>query len=667
MKNYHYMGIDTGGTFTDFVLLSGEAISIHKVLSTPDDPSRAIMQGIDELGLSEEASKGRLVIVHGSTVATNAALERKGVKTVYIANKGLKDVLTLARQNRAQLYNLTPESVEPPVPESLCLEVDCRLDFEGKEIKPLEDHDIQQLVSDIKALNPEAVAINLLFSFLDDDHEKRIEAELADSFFVSRSSFVLPEYKEYERGIATWLNAWLGPKVDHYLGQLVSELNGCSVSMMQSSGGTIEVAQASKRTVNLLLSGPAGGLAATQFIGEMIGESRFITFDMGGTSTDVALIDGDIRLTNEGRIGHWPVAVPMVDMHTIGAGGGSLGWIDGGGMLQVGPESAGAAPGPACYGQGGTRPTVTDANLLLGKLRSEAFLGGSMSLDVGAAEKAVAPLAEEMGFTVKQTALGIISVANEHMNRALRAISIQRGYDPTQFRLCCFGGAGGLHVCALADAMSMKKAIVPVHGGVLSAFGMLVAPHERQLSHTHIKLLSDVDEAILLGSFEEMATKGRAELEQEGVAPENIEVKYSVDLRYLGQSFTLNLDWNSPALLEEAFHAQHNARYGHRMARQVEMVNLRVSVTSPGQQFNMCASSNGSGEAFDSVSIEGYEQPVPVYQREALVVGKALVGPLLIAEKVSTTMVERGWQVVCDTYGNLLLDRVDGQSCLGLD
>mgnify|MGYP000123789058 CR=1 FL=1 len=659
MKNYHYMGIDTGGTFTDFVLLSGEKISIHKVLSTPDDPSRAIMQGIDELGLSEEVLKGRLVIVHGSTVATNAALEKKGVKTVYVANKGLKDVLTLARQNRPQLYNLTPDPIEPPVPEALCLEVDCRLDFEGHEITALKDKDVEQLVADIKALNPESVAINLLFSFLDDRHEKRIEAELADLFFVSRSSFVLPEYKEYERGIATWLNAWLGPKVDHYLGQLVSELHGCSVSMMQSSGGTVDVAQAAKRTVNLLLSGPAGGLAATQFIGRMIGESRFITFDMGGTSTDVALIDGGIRLTNEGRIGLWPVAVPMVDMHTIGAGGGSLGWIDGGGMLQVGPESAGAAPGPACYGQGGIRPTVTDANLLLGKLRPEAFLGGSMSLDVRAAEKAITPLADEMNLTHQEAALGIISVANEHMNRALRAISIQRGYDPTQFRLCCFGGAGGLHVCALADAMSMKKAIVPVHGGVLSAFGMLVAPHERQLSHTNIQRLSDVDEDSLLSAFEGMAQKGRAELEQENVDPAEIVVKYSVDLRYLGQSFTLNLDWCSPLLLIEQFHDQHCARYGHRMDRQVEMVNLRVSVTSPGQRLSMRPPASGSGEPFDAVAIAGYEYPVPVYQRGALRVDQVLVGPLLITEKVSTTMVEKGWHVVCDSFGNLLLDRVE--------
>lgn len=659
-----FMGIDTGGTFTDFVLLSGEQISIHKVLSTPDDPSVAILQGIRELGLAEAAQQGRLVIVHGSTVATNAALERKGVKTVYVANKGLKDVLTLARQNRPELYNLTPDPIEPPVPEELCLEVDCRIDALGNELKSLQDKDIQRLVDAVQALNPESVAINLLFSFLDSRHEKRIEAAFAERYFVSRSSFVLPEYKEYERGIATWLNAWLGPKVDRYLERLVSELHGCSVAMMQSSGGTVDAAQASKRTVNLLLSGPAGGLAATRYIGEMIGESRFITFDMGGTSTDVALIDGDIRLTNEGRIGDWPVAVPMVDMHTIGAGGGSLGWVDGGGMLQVGPESAGAKPGPACYRAGGQRPTVTDANLLLGKLRPDAFLGGSMALDIGAAESAIRPLAEVMGMDVREAASGIIRVANEHMNRALRAISVQRGYDPSLFRLCCFGGAGGLHVCALADGMGMKKAIIPVYGGVLSAFGMLVAPHERQLSRSSIQLLSESDEASLIAAFDEMANRGRLELEAEGIDAADITVGYSVDLRYLGQSFTLNLAWSSPEQLIEQFHQQHKQRYGHGMKRPVEMVNLRVAVSAPGQHFDMPSPSEPSASDIERVVIEhvviaGYEERVPVYPRTELGVNKSYLGPLLIVEQVSTTMVEAGWQVTCDRFGNLLLDKIE--------
>ncbi len=654
---YSHLGIDTGGTFTDFVLLSNNKITIHKTLSTPDDPSRAILTGIKDMGLSKAVSNGQLVIVHGSTVATNAALERKGVKTVYVANKGLKDILTLARQTRTELYNLRPEPIAPPVPEALCLEVDCRVDASGNVLKSLNDQDLASLVEQISILKPESVAINLLFSFLDDTHEKKIESALPDALFVSRSSFVLPEYKEYERGIATWLNAWLGPKVDHYLSRLASELEGCSVSMMQSSGGTIAVDQAAKRTVNLLLSGPAGGLAATQFLGGLLDEDRFMTFDMGGTSTDVALLDGDIRLTNEGRIGPWPVAVPMVDMHTIGAGGGSLAWIDEGGMLQVGPESAGAYPGPACYGQGGLKPTVTDANVLLGRLRPNAFLGGGMALDITAAENAIKPLADAMGISILEAASGIITIANEHMNRALRTISIQRGYNPEHFRLCCFGGAGGLHVCALADSMGMSKAIVPIHGGVLSAFGMLVAPHERQLSKTAIQLLSDAEN--MMAIFDEMAEKGRRELVEENVSVADISVKYSVDLRYKGQSFTLNLPWGSLSDLARDFHALHLDRYGHDMDRAVEMVTLRVAVTSPGLSLVLQSPELGGQVFSEDACIYGYEQPVPVLYRTQLTEGEHVKGPLLIVEKVSTTMVELGWTVTCDRYGNLLIDRLD--------
>jgi len=654
---YSHLGIDTGGTFTDFVLLANNKITIHKTLSTPDDPSRAILMGINDMGLSDVVSNGQLVIVHGSTVATNAALERKGVKTVYVANKGLKDVLTLARQTRPELYNLRPEPIAPPVPEALCLEVDCRVDASGNVLKSLTNEGLACLVEQINVLKPESVAINLLFSFLDDEHEKKIESALPEALFVARSSFVLPEYKEYERGIATWLNAWLGPKVDHYLSRLAVELEGCSVSMMQSSGGTIAVSQAAKRTVNLLLSGPAGGLAATQYLGRLLGEERFMTFDMGGTSTDVALLDGDIRLTNEGRIGPWPVAVPMVDMHTIGAGGGSLAWIDEGGMLQVGPESAGAFPGPACYGQGGLKPTVTDANVILGRLRPKAFLGGGMALDVAAAEKAIKPLADTMGLSIIETAFGIITIANEHMTRALRTISIQRGYNPEHFRLCCFGGAGGLHVCALADSMGMNKAVVPIHGGVLSAFGMLVAPHERQFSKTHIKLLADAED--MMGVFDEMAEKGRKELVDENVAVRDISVKYSVDLRYKGQSFTLNLPWESVRDLTRNFHALHKARYGHEMDRPVEMVTLRVAVTSPGLPLVLQAPESDNLGFSENASIYGYKQPVPVCYRTQLKVGESITGPLLIVEKVSTTMVELGWTVTCDQYGNLLIDRLD--------
>ena len=355
------LGVDTGGTFTDFVLLDDSRLRIHKVLSTPDAPEQAILQGIDELGIGAVAAAGQLVVIHGSTVATNAALEGKGVRTVFITNRGFADMLSIGRQARSELYQLQPALTAPPVPADLCLETGGRMTPGGDELVPLGRADLESLRAQIEALQPEAVAINLLYAFVDDRYERAIEASLPAGLFCSRSSEVLPEHGEYERGIATWLNASLGPLMASYLQRLQQALAPGPVTIMQSSGGTIALEQAARRAVNLLLSGPAGGLAAARHIGHLCGQPRLMSFDMGGTSTDVALIDGEIRLSNEGHIGRWPVAVPMVDMHTIGAGGGSLAFVDGANLLHVGPQSAGASPGPACYGLGGTQATVTDA------------------------------------------------------------------------------------------------------------------------------------------------------------------------------------------------------------------------------------------------------------------------------------------------------------------
>ena len=492
-----WLGIDTGGTFTDFVLFDGQSLRIHKVLSTPHAPEQAILQGIQEMGVSTAG----LQVVHGSTVATNAVLERKGVRTLYIANRGLGDVLTIGRQARRELYNLQPQPQPPPVPRDYCVEVNARIAADGQRVSELSERDRDALLERIQVLKPEAVAINLLFSFIDDGDERAIESWLPEGLFVSRSSQVLPEYREYERGIATWLNAWIGPLVAGYLECLNTALAPAPVAVMQSSGGTVSAAKAGEKAVHLLLSGPAGGLMGARFIGQQTQQAQLLTFDMGGTSTDVALIDGDIGLTSEGHIGPWPVAVPMVDMHTIGAGGGSIAAIDSGGLLQVGPESAGASPGPACYGQGGELPTVTDANLVLGRLQPDAFLGGSMSLDVEAAAVAVKTIAKRLQLGLEEAAHGIIALANEHMAQALRVISVQRGIDPRSYMLVSFGGAGGLHVCALADALGLSRALVPVHAGVLSALGMLAAPRSRQLSRTLTGLLAEFSEEAVMQSF----------------------------------------------------------------------------------------------------------------------------------------------------------------------
>ncbi|MCP4040904.1 MAG: hydantoinase/oxoprolinase family protein, partial [Gammaproteobacteria bacterium] len=376
-------------------------------------------------------------------------------------------------------------------------------------IEDLYDADLAELGGRLRELAPRSVAINLLFSFLDDRFEQAIARIVPAGVFISRSSAVLPEYREYERGITTWLNGWVGPLVEGYLRRLISHLAPAQVSVMQSSGETIDAGQAGEQAVNMLLSGPAGGLAGARFIGGVGGEKSLLSFDMGGTSTDVALIDGEIHLTSEGHIGRYPVGVPMVDMHTIGAGGGSIARLDAGGMLQVGPESAGADPGPACYGNGGGEPTVTDANLVLGRLRADAFLGGAMILDESAARNVMKDLGRELNLSQQGAAEGVIRVANEHMARALRVISVERGIDPRGMALVSFGGAGGLHVCALAEALGMKKALVPIHAGVLSALGMLVAPPGRQLSRTLNGLLRELPEEIMEREFLELETRGK--------------------------------------------------------------------------------------------------------------------------------------------------------------
>jgi len=652
------LGVDTGGTFTDFVLFDGSKLRVHKVLSTPQAPERAILQGVEELGLTGEQLQA-LMVVHGSTVATNAALEGKGVRTAFITNRGLKDLLSIGRQARRELYNLQPAPVAPPVPAELCLETGGRLGADGGVVEELTEADLAQLRTELEALKPEAVAINLLFSFLDDRFERAVEKVVPEGVFVSRSSAILPEYKEYERGITTWLNAWVGPLVEGYLARLEAGLPGATVSVMQSSGNTIEASLAGRQAVHMLLSGPAGGLSAAKAVGAAAGRGHLLTFDMGGTSTDVALIDGELQLTSEGKIGPWPVSVPMVDMHTIGAGGGSIARVDAGGLLQVGPESAGAAPGPACYGRGGTEATVTDANLVLGRLLPGAFLGGGMELDMVAAEQAVGGIAEQLRIGLHEAAAGILRIANEHMARALRVMSVQRGVDPRQMTLVSFGGAGGLHVCALAEALGMHQAMVPVHAGVLSALGMLTAPRGRQLSRTFQGLLDEIAAASIAAQLQHLREEGESSLIQEGVEKAAIIASPSLDLRYRGQTYTLTVPWTgSCESSAEAFHLAHQERYGHRLALPVELVNLRLKLQGPQPELPL-AQLPGGAEPLPAgrTSLYGIEGAVEVWVRDTLVSGMTLQGPALITEQVSTTYLAPGWRGQVDPHGNLLLHR----------
>lgn len=659
------LGVDTGGTFTDFVLLTESGVRLHKTLSTPDAPERAILEGIRDLGLEADVAAGRLRIVHGSTIATNAALERKGVRTAYVANRGLADVLTLGRQNRRALYDLTPDCEPPPVPPELCLEVPARLAADGRELTPLTDAAIADLLVEIERLDPEAVAINLLYAWIDPRHEIALEQAIVKAAhgkrFVSRSSFVLPQYREYERGIATWLNAWLGPRVEGYLQRLHAGLDPCRLAIMQSSGGTMEAAVASRRAVNLLISGPAGGIAGAAAVARASGINRLLTFDMGGTSTDVAVIDGEFELTTEGRLGPWPVAVPMLDIHTIGAGGGSIAYIDAGGALRVGPESAGADPGPACYGRGGEAATVTDAHVVLGQLPAEAALGGTLAVDVAAAQRAVTAVAERLGVDAEAAARGILQVANEHMAQALRVMSIERGRDPRDLVLCCFGGAGGLHLCDLATTLGMDRAIIPSFAGVLSALGMLVARPERQLVRTLREDLAALDHRSLDAARERLLAEGRSELEREGQAIDALEEETFVELRYRGQAFALALPYMPDlATLGETFHEAHRQRYGHALATPVELVSLRVRLRAAGEAIALPDAPGGASAAPGaSVRMAGEADAVAVFERAALVREQRIEGPALVAEPTATSLIARGWIAVVDGKGNLLLERSD--------
>jgi N-methylhydantoinase A len=659
------LGVDTGGTFTDFLLVDASgAMQLHKVLSTPQAPERAILQGIAELGIDMRAVR----LVHGSTVATNAVLEGKGVRTAYITNRGFADVLAIGRQARAELYNLTPKKVPPLLAPDYCLEVDSRLAPDGAgaavHLQRVTAPALAQLCQRLQQLKVEAVAINLLFSFLDDSEERAIAEAISQQFgeavFISRGSDVLPVEKEYERGIAATLNAMVGPLLQGYLARLQHALPDTRIDVMQSSGTTASVTHAGRYPVQLLLSGPAGGLRGAHFVAGCAGAERLLTFDMGGTSTDVSIINGAIGFTPGARIAGHPVAVPMVDLHTIGAGGGSIARVDAGGLLLVGPQSAGAVPGPACYAQGGTQATVTDANVVLGRLLPDAFLGGRMVLDEARAQRAVAGIADQLGMGVEQAAQGIIDVVNDHMVRALRLMSVQRGENPKHYTRVSYGGAGGLHVCALAAALGMQRAIVPVYAGVLSALGMLVAEPGRERVRSCNRWLRECDAQALQNLFAELTAQAEAQLVQAeqaaGVAMGALTPRYqcSVDLRYCGQSNALNLPWRDLPQLAPAFHVAHQAVYGHRLALDIELVNLRVRVSVPQQALRLPAWRATTVARVRHVQLAGGE-PVPVLARTSLSSGQRIDGPAIIIESSATTWLQAGWTASVDDIGNLLL------------
>ena len=658
MNDITLVGIDTGGTFTDIVVLErgaiGNTMRHCKVLSDPSDPSNPIVEGLERMGLKDRD----LQIIHGTTVGTNAVLEGKGVRVAYVTSKGFADVLTLGRQEREQVYQLRQAETEPPVPPEHCLEVTTRICADGSLLAESDEEELQQLRARLEVMNVESVAINLVFSFLNAQQEKRIADKLGDRWFVSCSSRILPEVKEYERGMATWLNASVGPVISRYLKRLQSRLPRAGIAVMQSAGTTIAAEQAADQAVRLLLSGPAGGLAAARSIATQTSRPRLMSFDMGGTSTDVALFNGEIPLTQQSRLGAWPLSIPSVDIHTIGAGGGSIARMDRAGMLLVGPESAGANPGPACYGQGATQATVTDANLVLGRLPKTTLLGGYLPLDSAASDRAVSVLAQDMACSLLEAAKGIVRLANEHMARALRVISVERGHNPADYALLCFGGAGGLHACDLAELLNMERIVIPARAGVLSAMGMLVSEPGRELSRPVLRPLAALTDEGIGQWFRSLERDASSQLINEGCEPESISFRHQLELRYKGQSATIGIKWCNGGAHEALFHDAHEKASGLRLPHPVEVVNIRLSARAPAvlASINIPQVREGS-EMGETIHMPELGAEVPIYQRTGLVAGERLEGPLLLTESAATSWIKPGWTVRADEWGNLLVHR----------
>jgi N-methylhydantoinase A len=659
-------GVDTGGTFTDIVLFQEGKLRVHKVLSTPRDPSRAILDGLGELDARENLG----ILVHGSTVATNAVLEHKGVVTGLITTAGFRDVLEIGRQTRPKLYDLRVQRLPPLVPRARRMEVIERLDEKGAVLLPLDEASLQAALKVLHEANVEAVAISLLFSFTNPEHERQAaEAVRASGLYVSASYEILPEFREFERTSTVVLNAYVGPLIDRYLAHLEEELPSSTVlRIMQSNGGSISSATARHEAARTLLSGPAAGTVGAAFVARSAGIAQIIALDIGGTSTDVSLVNGDITETTDGKIGGYPTRLPMIDIHTVGAGGGSVAWFDLGGALRVGPVSAGASPGPAAYGQGGSEATVTDAHVVLGRLRPEAFLGGSMQLDTAHAREAVARIARRLNTSLEEAALGIIRIANANMEAAIRVISVERGLDPRSFTLVAFGGAGPLHACELASALRIPRVLVPPTPGVLSALGMLVADTLKDYVRT-VMVPIEGSQEILATTLASLEEQGHADLSHEGIPADQQVIERYLDLRYVGQSYELTIPFEEESeRAAQQFHLAHERRFGYNdPTERVQVVNVRLKARgkaelpmlehqAPGSQIEVKPVTTGQVVFATSNGPATYE--VPVYDRASLLPGTTLSQPAIITQYDTTTVVPPAWSLSVDVFGNLLIENV---------
>lgn len=651
-------GVDTGGTFTDLIFRDESGFGSFKLLSTPDNPARAVLDGLAHVAGSREKR-----VIHGSTVATNALLEGKGALTALVTNAGFEDVIEIGRQNRAGLYDLNYHRAKAIVRRELRFGVPGRVSCEGRVIEDFDPGAAAEVAARIRQAGAESVAVCFLFSFLDPSHELAMGEILGRAGLAfTLSHQVLAEFREYERTSTTVVSATVRPVMSRYLGFLESNFGpGDSLSIMQSNGGVIRAAQAAAQPARTVLSGPAGGAVAALCIGRAAGFDKLITFDMGGTSTDVALIDAELPMTTESAIGSYPVKTPMIAIHTVGAGGGSIAAVDAGGALTVGPESAGADPGPACYGKG-LRLAVTDANLALGRLLPDRFLGGAMELRRERLDAPLAELAEQCGLSALEVAEGVVTVVNANMERAVRVISVERGFDPAEFSLFSFGGAGGLHAAFLAKSLGIPRVIVPRDPGLLSAKGMLFADCVKDYAATVMVRLASGQAPALDPELEDLAAQARADMEPEGFTGERLVFEPTADVRYKGQSFELTVPFGPR--LEDDFHAAHRKRYGYaKPGLDLELVTLRLRARGitdkpPLEPATELSPGLAQGALVDTrpVVFDGKALPTAIIERDKLLPGNSFAGPAVVTEYSSTILVPPGFDARLDALGNIIVE-----------
>ncbi len=673
------IGVDVGGTFTDIFLLNEATgqLGVHKVSSTPEDPSRAILQGIAEILQIQRIAPNQVTyLAHGTTVATNAIIEGKGGKVGLLTTQGFRDVLEIGRQTRPKLYDLHLDYPPPLVTRDLRLEVKERILHTGQVFVPLDEQSVKNQIQRLKENRVDAIAICLLYSYLYPGHEIRIKELIQEAMpkvYISVSHEVLPEFREYERLSTTCLNASLMPVMDSYLRSFQEEVRrmGILVSprINQCNGGVMSVEAACRFPIRTALSGPSAGVIGALFVGRAVKQLDLITFDMGGTSTDVCLLEkGSHSISNDRWVGGYPAKIPSVDVNAVGAGGGSIAWIDLDGLMKVGPKSAGAFPGPACYGLGGTEPTVTDANVLLGRLNPEYLLGGRMKIERSLAESALARLGRRLGLGVMETAQGVIRIVTANMVKAIRAISVERGYAPKEFSLFAFGGAGPLHAVGVARELEISHVIVPPNPGILCAMGLLVADARNDYVQTHLMETASADMNLVNRIYDQLESEARQWLTNEGFQSSDQRLMRTVDMRYVGQNFELSvevparkLDSGDVKELISRFYVEHEKNYGHYTPGEpTQLVNFRVMAQGIIPKLDIKRAYETSGEksmltqSHRSVYFdERLPMQTPIYDRFTLAPGSRITGPAVIEQMDSTTLIFPGDQAEIDPLGNI--------------